>query len=155
MIVLSLRQPWAHVVVHLGKDIENRRWDTQLRGDFLIHASKGMTKNEYYSCLEFCRDVDPTIMSRFPLLKALPRGGIIGAARLVDVIPPCSACVCEPDTGRVLKPCGVKHGWHMPAQYGFRLQNIRPSPVFVPCTGHLGFFNATSDVVEKLRRAAA
>ena len=28
MTVLSRRQPWAWVVVHLGKDIENRKWDT-------------------------------------------------------------------------------------------------------------------------------
>jgi len=151
--VLSLRQPWAHVVVYMGKDIENRRWNTSLRGDFLIHASKGMTKDEYYSCWEFCRRID-TSFHNFPPLKSLLRGGIIGAARLVGVLPPCPACVCDPERGIVNRPCGADHRWHMPWQYGFQLQNVRPSPEFIPCTGHLGFFNATSDVVTRLRSAA-
>ena len=154
--VLSLRQPWAYVVVHLGKDIENRLWNTSMRGDFLIHASKSMTKDEYYGCLEFCRRVmGPSVLSRFPLLKALPRGGIVGAAKLVDVIDPCADCVCDRDLGLVVTPCGRDHGWHMPWQYGFKLQNIRASPVFVPCNGKLGFFQAAVEVVERLQAAAA
>ena len=155
MRILSLRQPWAWVVVHMGKDIENRRWDTSVRGDFLIHASKGMTKDEYYGCLDFCQSVvGSSAIARFPALKALPRGGIVGAARLVDVIPPCPECQCG-ETGIVFKACGRNHGWHMPAQYGFRLENIRPSPKFVECKGTLGFFQAPADVVEQLRVAAA
>ena len=52
-------------------------------------------------------------------------------------------------------PCGKNHGWHMPWQYGFRLENIRPSPALVECKGTLGFFQAPDDVVERLRSAAA
>jgi hypothetical protein len=152
--VLSLKQPWAWVVVHMGKDIENRRWDTAVRGDFLIHASKGMTRDEYYSCMEFCQSVvGSSAIARFPALKALPRGVIVGAARLVDVIPPCKECRIE--EGQLIMPCGKNHGWHMPEQYGFRLENIRPSPVLVECKGTLGFFQAPTEVEERLRVAAA
>ena len=143
---LSLRQPWAHVVLHMGKALENRRWDTSFRGDFLIHASKGLTKADYYDCLETCQHVlGSQILSTFPPLKALPRGGIVGAARLVSVLPRCPHWPCE-------------HPWHMPdpdkpplTQFGFMLENIRPAPRFVPCTGHLGFFRVPDEVVAQLR----
>lgn len=45
---LSIRQPWAWLILHAGKDIENRTWQTYQRGWFAIHASKGMTRREYY-----------------------------------------------------------------------------------------------------------
>jgi hypothetical protein len=40
---LSLRQPWAWLVVNGYKDIENRSWRTDHRGPLLIHASLSMT----------------------------------------------------------------------------------------------------------------
>ena len=40
---LSIRQPWAWLIVNGFKDVENRNWRTHWRGRLLIHASKGMT----------------------------------------------------------------------------------------------------------------
>ena len=40
MKALTLLQPWAALVVHNIKDIENRTWRTKVRGNVLIHASK-------------------------------------------------------------------------------------------------------------------
>jgi hypothetical protein len=152
MIALSLRQPWAWVVLHLGKNLENRDWNTSTRGDFLIHASKGMSKQEYYDCIEFCTSVlGPTVLSRFPVMDALPRGGIVGAARLVDVIRPCKHCVYDGDHGVIVKSCGANHGWHMPWKYAFKLENIRPAPKFVPCRGMPGFFKVDSETSAALR----
>jgi hypothetical protein len=37
---LSIRQPWAYHIFHDGKDVENRKWETNYRGDALIHSSK-------------------------------------------------------------------------------------------------------------------
>lgn len=39
MKVLSIRQPWASLIVWNFKDIENRNWKTNYRGPLLIHAS--------------------------------------------------------------------------------------------------------------------
>ena len=39
MKALSIRQPWAWLILHGGKDIENRTWATKLRGRVLIHAA--------------------------------------------------------------------------------------------------------------------
>lgn len=33
MKALSIRQPWAWLILHAGKDIENRVWQTRFRGE--------------------------------------------------------------------------------------------------------------------------
>ncbi|WP_206002040.1 ASCH domain-containing protein [Paraburkholderia aromaticivorans] len=38
MKALSIRQPWAWLIVKGHKDIENRTWSTRFRGRVLIHA---------------------------------------------------------------------------------------------------------------------
>jgi ASCH domain len=43
MRTLSLRQPWAWLVVNGYKDIENRSWRTNHRGPLVIHASSTTT----------------------------------------------------------------------------------------------------------------
>lgn len=35
---LSIRQPWAWLIVHGFKDVEIRSWGTEYRGLFLVHA---------------------------------------------------------------------------------------------------------------------
>ena len=47
MLALSIRQPWASLILKAGKDIENRDWPTKFRGRILIHAAKGCTRDEW------------------------------------------------------------------------------------------------------------
>ena len=68
MKVLSLKQPWAELVLKREKVIETRKWNTKYRGYFLIHASKVP---------------DKAAMREFGY-KSLPTGQIIGSARLID-----------------------------------------------------------------------
>jgi hypothetical protein len=37
---ISIRLPWAWLIVNGFKDVENRSWRTRHRGTILIHASK-------------------------------------------------------------------------------------------------------------------
>ena len=39
MIAISIRQPWASLILKCGKDIENRSWPTKFRGRILVHAA--------------------------------------------------------------------------------------------------------------------
>lgn len=39
MKALSIKQPWASLIAHGIKDIENRTWRTHFRGKIYIHAS--------------------------------------------------------------------------------------------------------------------
>ncbi len=71
MKVLSLKQPWAELVVSGKKTIELRKWNTHFRGEFLVHASK---------------IPDLSAMKRLGFNNdSLPLGAIVGKAKLVDV----------------------------------------------------------------------
>ena len=50
MKALSIRQPWAWLIVNGHKDIENRQWRTHFRGKIYVHAAKGMTRGDYLAC---------------------------------------------------------------------------------------------------------
>ena len=67
MKALSIRQPWAHNIIHNGKDIENRTWRTHYRGPILIHAGSRMDDG----------------FNRYPSLQM---GGIIGWCDIVDCV---------------------------------------------------------------------
>jgi hypothetical protein len=145
MKVLSLRQPWASMVVHAGKRIENRKWKTNFRGEFLIHASKTMTQMEYTNAVRWALERG-LIEDAEDVAHHLVFGGIIGRAQLVDVVPPDGFGVSDPPFCRV--PKGLE-GWHMHDQYGFVLEDIRPLP-FTPCKGSLNFFRAPETVLAQL-----
>ena len=123
MKVLSIKQPWAWLIVHGGKDIENRTWATKYRGRFLVHASQGMTKGEYEEALDLVQDIGSLeLYNRFPPFKELQRGGIVGSVELVD----CVTASASP--------------WYMGA-VGFVLRDPKPLP-FMRYKGRLGLFSA-------------
>lgn len=45
MKALSIKQPWASLIAHGIKDIENRNWKTNFRGTVLIHAASKQVSN--------------------------------------------------------------------------------------------------------------
>jgi hypothetical protein len=122
MKALSIRQPWAWLIVNGHKDVENRTWPTRYRGPVLIHASKGMTTDEYCDALWSC--LSPVIL--VPQFEKLERGGIVGVATLVD-------SVTHSDSR-----------WYTGA-HGFVLRDARPLP-FTPFKGALGFFETGLDI---------
>jgi len=143
----------------LGKNIENRRWNTTHRGEFLIHAAKAMTAREHAEAMAFCEDV-LGVGHTVEIVEALGRwgatiplcfGGIVGKARLVDVVRPRPNTILGGDEAHY--PEGLRGDggwrWHMPEQYGFVLEDIKPLP-FIPCKGALNFFGAPFAVREAI-----
>jgi len=122
--VLTIRQPWAWLIIHAGKDIENRSWPTRLRGRILVHAAKGCTQQEYLDAAEFALTaVSDEYRGKglvIPPWRTIERGGIIGSTEIVD-------CVEQSDSR-----------WWMGPR-GFVLRNPQPLP-FTPCRGALGFW---------------
>lgn len=119
MRALSIRQPWAWLIIHGGKDIENRSWHTTFRGRFLVHASGAMTRHEYQAAAEWVREGPGKVF--LPAFEELQRGGVIGSVELVDSV----SASASP--------------WYM-GQVGFVLRDPRSLP-FLPLKGRLGFFN--------------
>lgn len=78
--VLSLKQPWASMVVRGIKGWETRDWQTKYRGVLYIHASSKFL------------DEDKALSLRTPFANyidnydLLPLGQIIGKVELVDII---------------------------------------------------------------------
>lgn len=116
MKALAIKQPWAWLIIHGGKDIENRTWLSKYRGRFLVHASQGMTKDEYADAAEFAKHLGVTV----PPASELLRGGVIGSVELVDSL-------AHSDSP-----------WYM----GYKALVLRdPVPLpFMPLKGRLGFF---------------
>ncbi|QTF59120.1 ASCH domain-containing protein [Stutzerimonas frequens] len=82
MKALSIRQPWAWLIVRGHKPLENRSWATSYRGPLLIHAAKGMTRAEYEDAASLCSKAAITL----PAFDALERGGIVGQATVTGCI---------------------------------------------------------------------
>lgn len=128
---ISIRQPWAHLIIHAGKDVENRTWPTRVRGYVLIHAGKTMTREDYASCSIFCASLPHGALPEsfwFPTFEELKSqcGGIVGEMIIED-------CVRKSPSPWFFGP------------YGFTIGGTGELP-FRPCKGELGFFNV--DCVE-------
>jgi hypothetical protein len=149
MLALSLRQPWAHFVLHWGKRIENRRWNTNVRGEFLIHAAKGMRTEEYQGAMQMLDEVAGLQPVDVLPVETLQRGGIVGVARLVGVVKPRPEFMIGGVAAHY--PGDLKdHGWrwHMREQFGFCLTDVRAT-TFVPWKGSLGFFRVPDDIAAR------
>lgn len=82
MKALSIKQPWASLISHGIKDIENRTWKTHFRGRIYIHASsisKGMLGLLNKKQVEYIR-------SKSELDFDFPTSAIIGEVDIVDCV---------------------------------------------------------------------
>lgn len=110
---LSIQQPWAWLIVHGHKSVENRTWPTNYRGPLLIHAGKTFDHDGYEWVCDVFGIAIPT---------GLDVGGIVGHATL-------TACVREHPSPWFFGP------------FGFVLTDAAPMPL-EPCRGQLGIFRA-------------
>lgn len=128
MKALSIRQPWAWLIIYGGKDIENRTWNTKFRGRFLVHASAGCTKKQWAEAVSFALKAGVIKHpADVPPINELELGCIIGSVELAD-------CVDTSDSP-----------WYM-GHKGFVLKNPTPTPI-TPYKGRLGFFEVADDLL--------
>lgn len=121
-LALSVRQPWAWAIIHAGKDIENRSWQAvnhglKMRGEIVIHASKGMSRSEYEDAADFMDSINVAC----PRPDDLLRGCIIGRVEVIDVVK-------ESESPWFFGPRGIV------------LQNPQPITPLGMCPGQLGYF---------------
>ena len=118
MKALSIRQPWAWLIVNGYKPIENRDWATYYRGPLAIHASGTKRRKEFEQAKKLLSSIglDESIIDK----TRFDFGGIVGQVRLVD-------CVDKSDSP-----------WFT-GKYGFVLADPVALPFF-PYKGKLGYF---------------
>lgn len=116
MKALSLKQPFAELILQGKKKIELRKWNTKFRGEFLIHSSKISDKKN---------------MTKFGFDRLLC-GFIVGKAELVGVKH--YKTKKEHKKDKNLHLANSKWG-----DYGFVLKNVeRVNPI--PAKGKLNFW---------------
>ena len=123
MKVLSLKQPWADLVIGGEKSIETRVWNTSFRGEFFVHASKSVDKK---SCEFFGLNSNKLLT-----------GGIVGRATLDSVKKYENLEDFKKDADKHL---ALGFYENFSKVYGFHLS--KPTRVkFLPLKGKLNFFN--------------
>lgn len=130
-MALSIRQPWAWAIVHVGKPVENRDWQAsnpalKFRGRVCIHASAGMTRAEYGEARRFIWSLG---ISDVPMFEDLQRGGIVGVTTIVDV-------VADLDSPWFFEPKGL-------------LLRDTKAIDFIPVKGALGFFDWRQRLIDQ------
>lgn len=85
MKTLSIKQPWASLIVLGIKDVENRSWSTDFRGKVYIHASKVPVKGLWNNLNR--EQVHEAIKSnKIDNYTVLPYGAIIGTVEIADIV---------------------------------------------------------------------
>ena len=148
MKALSLVRPWSQLVLHAGKDIENRTWSTKHRGPLLVHGSKG-----YAGTGESVRAVmaDPsygaTLAGALRDGLAIGQGAPTGYLGVVQVHGVCDVSLYETE---VVCACGP---WAMPGQCHWQLADPRPFAEPVPAGGQLGLWEPKGPAREAVHTA--
>jgi hypothetical protein len=128
MKCLSVRQPWAEAIVMGYKDIENRSWKTNYRGELYIHASVKIDLHGIYWIKENFKDL--WFNEGLNRSGEWGSGAIIGKVELVD-------CVTE-HTSK----------WYDGRGYGFVLKSAKKlkKPIIVP--GKLGIWTYRDSILK-------
>lgn len=131
MKALSIRQPWAWLIINGNKDVENRSWSTEFRGQVLIHAGKEIDREAHAALMRAIHPVTgrPTKLSlMYPpaLGRDIETGGIVGIAEI-------HGCVTSSDSEWFAGP------------FGFLMRHRKPLP-FQRCPGMLGFFKPAVEI---------
>ena len=121
MKCLSVSQPFADLIISRKKTIELRNWNTNFRGEFLIHAPLKIRKED-------CK--------RLKMNEKLITGVIVGKAELYDV-----------KRYNSIKEIKEDQKFHFASKkfhnktFGFMLKNAKLFRIPIPCKGQLGFFD--------------
>lgn len=123
MKVLTIKQPWATLIMQGNKRFEFRSWQTNYRGELLIHAGKGIDKEAIKRLEKY-------------LPKELPLGKILGKVTLVNCVK------MSPGFKEEL----LKENKDIYAQssfkenYGWQLENVEVFDKPIETKGHLSLW---------------
>lgn len=135
MKVISIRQPWASLIVNGYKEYEFRSWSTNFRGKCLIHASQSIEKD---------------MIDRFKCLNLeYPVGKIIGSVNITDCIKVNKLFEKELIVKNPLMYGATKNK----DGYAFELTDIEKFKIPIEAKGQLGFWDYydVNEIMEKMK----
>ncbi len=132
MKALTIKQPWASLIIRGGKDIENRDWRASHRGIVAIHSSAKLDRSEMDDACDMMRGFVPGFSADRFRQDKFPTGVILGTVEIVD-------CVTASDSAWF---CG---------EYGFLLRNPVAFETPISCRGALSFWNVPESLLPEMR----
>jgi len=123
MKVLTIKEPWASLIINGYKEYEFRSWKTNYRGKILIHAGLSIEKEYTYKFKDYGLEYTS--------------GAIIGEVTLVDCI-----LVDENFNDELYKinPLVYQKSKHT-RNYAWKLENVIKYEEPIYCKGQLGLWN--------------
>jgi len=128
MKVITIKQPWASLIMSGLKRFEFRSWKTNYRGDVLIHAGKGIDKEAMQRLSKY-------------LPNNIPIGKILGKVTITDCIP------MNDDFAKMLSKENneIYTSHSFSNNYAFKIENVEPFNKQIEVKGKLGFWNIDLD----------
>ena len=126
MKAISIRQPWAELILQRRKTIELRTWETKIRGRIAIHAGK---KVEQAACDH--HGLDPAILAR---------GALVGYVDIVEVIH------FDEEMWEELRDQHLAQDGFPGDLVGWRLASPERLPKPLPVKGRMRFFDVPDDL---------
>lgn len=117
---MSVRQPWAWLLVSGVKPVENRSWYTRHRGPLLIHAARTIDTQALAALRAECPELPEA---------ATITGAIVGRVTLVD----CTRT--------------VRSDWHEPGMYGWYVTDAVEFAQPVLWRGRLMLFDVPEEAI--------
>ncbi len=144
-LAISVRQPWAWAILHAGKCIENRVWNTKYRGELYIHASAQLWQREYLETRNWILERGLVQPSDFPKHEDFVFGAVIGKTRILDVRE------SPRKIGARTKPAHSKRllSWEEPGGYSMVIAPAQPT-IVVPCHGAQRLWSLPDSVLQAL-----
>lgn len=144
---ISVHQPWAFSIAHLGKPVENRGWATSYRGPIAVHATLKWDQAGEDSPLvqagwiNYIHTLPRDNVPRVPLDAGslwIEHGAVLAVAEVVG-------CHLDPDSGDPCSPWAADGQWH------WDLADVRPLREPVPCKGRQRLWRLPADVDAAVR----
>lgn len=128
---LSVRQPWAELLISGRKSIELRKWATDYRGRLWLHAGL---------------KASPELERHFGLQGAY-KGGFVGSIQLAAVVPMTS------ERWQQWQDHHLDTGPYEHGMFAWLMEAPRRFKAPVPSQGRLGLFKPPDDIVRQLTAA--
>ena len=126
MKALSIRQPWAWLIVNGYKDIENRTWSTDFRGRVYVHTGRKIKSGDFPEQRDYITE------SGIILPEEPPLGAIVGEVTITDCVDYSSSpWFCGP------------HGFLLTSPVAYE------NPI--PYRGNLRFFEVEEETVSRYK----
>lgn len=122
MKVLTIKEPWASLIINGYKKYEFRSWKTNYRGKILIHAGKGIDKDMLFIANKYNIKINP--------------GKILGEVEITDCIK-----VDEDFNKKIKQENTLAYHGNYTDKYAWKIENIKKYETLVEVKGKLGLWN--------------